>query len=152
MLLRMGFCSRMALTELSVCEKESFLCILFCELPVNYDHFFQGCLPFFHDNARFVKKVSICVVAILFLCQLADFKKGFRILNDSSNNDRYLKDSLRDFHVGVSWFESSAGREDEKKVFLFYIFSKEVIIFKSCQHVRLFIFRLLFTILSLFKS
>ena len=67
MLLRMGFCSRMALTELSVCEKESFLCILFCELPVNYDHFFQGCLPFFHDNARFVKKVSICVVAILFV-------------------------------------------------------------------------------------
>ena len=37
------------------------------------------------------------------------------MLNDSSNNDRYLKDSLRDFHVGVSWFESSAGREDEKK-------------------------------------
>ena len=73
------------------------------------------------------------------------------MLNDSSNNDRYLKDSLRDFHVGVSWFKSSAGREDEKKCFFFYIFSKEVIIFKSCQHVRLFIFRLLFTILSLQK-
>ena len=44
------------------------------------------------------------------------------MLNDSSNNDRYLKDSLRDFHVGVSWFESSAGREDEKKVFLFFTY------------------------------
>ena len=78
MLLRMGFCSRMALTELSVCEKESFLCILFCELPVNYDHFFQGCLPFFHDNARFVKKVSICVVAILFCVNWQIFKKRFQ--------------------------------------------------------------------------
>lgn len=47
------------------------------------------------------------------------------MLNDSSNNDRYLKDSLRDFHVGVSWFESSAGREDEKKCFFFTYFQRK---------------------------